>query len=830
MPPIDTSALAAIFTSVGSEYAKSILDKAGRAVWERLRWEDRARAYGEKVQRLYGTMQILGQARPVPLEGIYTAVSLLDRPIAWRRYTIEEMQAEFIGQGRRQFHEQDKEKRRDGLELVRGGESLFILGKPGAGKTTFLKHVALRGVSSDLGRVPIFIGLKQLSDSGLSVFDFVVNEFDVCNFPDAAAYLDRLLKAGRATLLFDGLDEVNVADDERRRLISDVENFTRKYDDCQRLITCRLAADDYHFQGYTHVEMADFDQVQIRGFVSKWFDGDAKQRERRDLFLSELDMAGSEGLRELARVPLLLALLCLGFEETLKLSSRRVELYKEALDVLLKKWDSSRNIRRDEVYRELSLQRKEQMLAQVAAETFDRAEYFIPGRSLARSFESYLARLPNALTQIDGDDILRAIVAQHGLFLERAHGIYSFAHLTFQEYFTARYIVDNEARGALPRLIKHYADSRYHEVFLLTAAQLPDASKFIELFIAHLSDEVQIRPSVATLLRSIEPKAAKLVEAGIGANTARSLFVHFAIDLSHILYLTDDLIRSTTCDIVYDLDIAHDLDLALARTFDGNRGRELSIAYEQALARAYSRTRAFDLVLDVVRAIDYSRHHFFSFAHEETRNKSKVFNRALDPNLTLALELSTAHGLASDFYYDRGATRTQNIDIVPKDNNTRALDAGRADVNALRIYNEFARDLTLAYCWQCVEASLAMQDQIGLHVWISAVREFALKAAQQSELLGDVEGQGQLTNIAERISSHNQKSYLSDVLQLQDELRAFMDARHIMLLRLDKQDLASLRRYLEGHLVLLECLDQAIVSDREAIKDRLLLLSTPNPP
>ncbi len=123
-------------------------------------------------------------------------------------------------------------------------------------------------------------------------------------------------------------------------------------------------------------EMADFDETQIREFVARWFSGDKQQRKRRDLFLAELDKAESEGLRELARVPLLLALLCLGFEETLKLSSRRVELYEEALDALLKKWDSGRNIRRDEVYHELTLKRKEGMLAEIAAGTFDRAEYF----------------------------------------------------------------------------------------------------------------------------------------------------------------------------------------------------------------------------------------------------------------------------------------------------------------------------------------------------------------------------------------------------------------------------------------------------------------------
>lgn len=151
--------------------------------------------------------------------------------------------------------------------------------------------------------------------------------------------------------------------------------------------------------------MADFDEAQIREFVAKWF---GETDERRELFLADLEKSESEGLRELARVPLLLALLCLAFEDTLKLSQRRVELYEEALDALLKKWDSGRNIRRDEVYRELSLKRKAQMLARVAAETFKEAEYFIPQKTLARSFEGFLSRVPNPPDAVDGEVVLRA--------------------------------------------------------------------------------------------------------------------------------------------------------------------------------------------------------------------------------------------------------------------------------------------------------------------------------------------------------------------------------------------------------------------------------------
>ena len=35
-----------------------------------------------------------------------------------------------------------------------------------------------------------------------------MEQFAVCQFPDAALFVERLLKAGKALVLFDGLDEV----------------------------------------------------------------------------------------------------------------------------------------------------------------------------------------------------------------------------------------------------------------------------------------------------------------------------------------------------------------------------------------------------------------------------------------------------------------------------------------------------------------------------------------------------------------------------------------------------------------------------------------------
>ena len=57
-------------------------------------------------------------------------------------------------------------------------------------------------------------------------------------------------------------------------------------------------------------------------------------------------------IQELATNPLLLTLLCLMFEESADFPSNRSELYKEGLNVLLRKWDAKRSIEREQSLQE----------------------------------------------------------------------------------------------------------------------------------------------------------------------------------------------------------------------------------------------------------------------------------------------------------------------------------------------------------------------------------------------------------------------------------------------------------------------------------------------
>ena len=84
-----------------------------------------------------------------------------------------------------------------------------------------------------------------------------------------------------------------------------------------------------------------YDEKQI----GKWFEGSPT---KRDKFLADFDKPEHRGLRDLGRTPLLLGLLCLAFDETMAFPQRRAEIYQDALDALLKKWDASRDIHRDQ--------------------------------------------------------------------------------------------------------------------------------------------------------------------------------------------------------------------------------------------------------------------------------------------------------------------------------------------------------------------------------------------------------------------------------------------------------------------------------------------------
>ncbi len=573
--------------------------------------------YRQSLINHYNRLRIFGTSSEVPLQNVFTDVYIFNEPHSRIHYDFESLRSEMAEEMRPGLRHRS-DQRTNGMALVKKEDNLFILGKPGAGKTTFLKYLTLQAAQRSLNRLPIFVSLNEWVNSphgkgaDPQLLPFIVHQFEICHFDDAEPFVEALLRSGRAMLLFDGLDEVRQEDEQRRKLTQLLKDFARQYDRSQHLITCRIAASEYAFPGFRDVEVADFTDEQVKRYAELWFQTVGKSHEH---FVEQLTKAENAGVRELCSSPLLLSMVCLYFEQLMRFPPNRAELYEKAIEALLNKWDASRDILRDEIlrgeilYRELSPRRKEQMFAAIAARTFESGDYFFRRRDLGKWIGDYLRTLPNVKPddEIDNNAVLRAIEAQHGIFVEWARDIYSFSHLTFQEYFTARYIFDNERRGATTRLLRdHLDDNRWREVFLLTVS-LFDREGADDFFsdMRRVIDCLVSDPALCQLLIWADTRT-------VAANPPDEQEI--SIRLSYILlgsflnpYFDFDFDFELESNLYPNLDIAHTLVPSLS----------LPIQFVQKLAleRARDRICDLDIIIDSDLARDIVNEQQFDLAY-----------------------------------------------------------------------------------------------------------------------------------------------------------------------------------------------------------------------
>jgi predicted NACHT family NTPase len=495
-----------------------------------------------------GTMRILDMEQPIEYSDIYTGVNILEKISGRSRLEYAEMLAICQDEGfDRLMLGKVKEERVPGLVAVDRYSKLMILGKPGAGKTTFMKRLAMlcRGGDFQGNQVPIFVTLKDFAEAEgqPGLLAFIDRQWSACGITASA---EDLLNAGRALVLLDGLDEVRDIDHDR--VLALIKDFSHQYRDCLIVITCRIAAREYTFERFTEIEVADFNEEQIAAFINKWF-AIKKDLPKAARMIEKLK--ARQPVQELATNPLLLTLLCWIFGEGADFPSNRSELYKEGLDVLLKKWDGKRNIERGQVYEKLSLTGKENLLSQLAFDTFDRGEYFFKQSTAERYIADYICNIPGSddkYLQLDSEAVLKSIMAQHGLLVERAKGVFSFSHLTFHEYFAAKRIVDSSiAKGgeAFQSLASHAGEQRWQEVFFLVLGMLPDAS-FCLLTIKKsidqiLVDDVELQKYLVWLdekCQSIDHRPATMAYLFyLGLSSGFDLGIGMSLDLSLDFYL-----------------------------------------------------------------------------------------------------------------------------------------------------------------------------------------------------------------------------------------------------------------------------------------------------
>jgi predicted NACHT family NTPase len=566
----------------------------------------------EKILQNYSKVRLLS-GQEIGVDQLYVDVWLLNRQPRTFQVSKSKMLESFdlrkdrLGLG-------DRIKRNLGFEIANQESKLLILGKPGAGKTTFLKHLATDWCTgkfrADL--FAIFIEFRQIRDEKWQLLDVIGEELEIQDENQVAA----LLKGGKLLVLMDGFDEV-ITQELRRKVQRQIEDVAKQYSKNCYIMTCRTQIMQSIPDGFTLVEVADFNAIQVQLFVCNWFraNGCNPVEANAQWGNFKLTINRNLALKELTATPVLLGLMCLVLQDEGKIPAQVSLLYERGIRLLLQKWNDYKEIDGwrigTKTYQNLDVLQKEKLLIDIAARKFENPNNFVLFEQV-----DLVEQISNHLELSDRNDaraVLKSIESQHGLLVERADELWSFSHLTFQEYFTTKWLL----RLSSEELSRKIFDGRWQAVLQQLIKAQGQSDRLLRLIKQAIDCSVTSDERLQEFLVWVLGKA-KSTTSPYKPSAIRTFY--FALDCGLVdSHLNSDFTHSRafsdTKKIDPDLmrDLEHDRDRSatyarnLDRVFNSDLARTLDRVYDLAFDLDLHCTLLFTHAGDLERAIDRYR-------------------------------------------------------------------------------------------------------------------------------------------------------------------------------------------------------------------------------
>lgn len=242
------------------------------------------------------------------------------------------------------------------LEVVEDEEHkhIVILGDPGSGKSTLLQYIALQWAElpeQELSNtcLPLLVELRTYNrDKKVAqcqnLFEFIDSESSIISCLDNE-YIQDKLNTGKATILFDGLDEM-FEPSQREQVINEIIDFQQKYPQVRIIVTSRVIGYKQKTlaeKDFAHFILQDLESSQVDDFINCWHDltfYDRIDKERKRDRLKKA-ITESPAIQELSGNPLLLTMMAI-LNRNQELPRDRAELYNQSSRVLLHQWDTER--------------------------------------------------------------------------------------------------------------------------------------------------------------------------------------------------------------------------------------------------------------------------------------------------------------------------------------------------------------------------------------------------------------------------------------------------------------------------------------------------------
>ncbi|MBN2130266.1 MAG: NACHT domain-containing protein [Sedimentisphaerales bacterium] len=395
--------------------------------------------------------------------------------------------------------EQRKMERRPVGLVLSEHPRLALLAAPGGGKSTLAKRLAVayadpsrqHQIDDKLpsrGWLPLFFRCRELRGLARSSFAQLLEALSerepVRQHAEVfRAYVDRALLDGRVLLLVDGLDEIPDPGD-RAAFVCTVRTALQAYPDVAAVVTSREAG-FRHVAAHlapvcTHAVVSPFNTDDIRRLSVAWHRevvGDT-ENVRADAEQLANTIVRNDRIERLAVNPLLLTTLLLVKRWVGSLPTRRAVLYGKAVEVLLMTWNTEGHepIPDEEAMPQLCYVASGMMLAGLQK---------ISRPRLASLLQQARDALPTELGYVKGtvDQFIHRVEDRSSLLMMTGHDVehgrlvefFEFRHLTFQEFLTARGMVEGwhpnrqESDTLVSVLEPHFDQEEWREVIPLAA-------------------------------------------------------------------------------------------------------------------------------------------------------------------------------------------------------------------------------------------------------------------------------------------------------------------------------------------------------------------------
>lgn len=356
----------------------------------------------------------------------------------------------------------------------------IIMGSAGCGKSMMMRHLLLNSVLNQ-NIVPVFIELRQFNsteDDLLGLINHVLssNKFNLGN-----DYLKKALEHGHFLFLLDGYDEV--VSSRRIQIGKCINEFCRQYGENMVVVSSRPDAELDGWQQFTSMKIEDLSFEQAYKLVQKV----PYDEEMRKKFLNDLKSLFEKHKSFLSN-PLLLSIMLLTYGQSANIPNKLNVFYNQAYEALFERHDALKCGYKRERLTKLDIQDFGRVFSAFCLQAYDKREFEFD-RIQALSYIEKSQRISGI--QCVKEDYLKDLIQAVCLLMEDGlHLVY--AHRSFQEYFTAKFIADARAE-IQAQLVKKYSDSAGRDnVFQLLYEMRPD-----------IVDEYYVIPALDYIIKEV---------------------------------------------------------------------------------------------------------------------------------------------------------------------------------------------------------------------------------------------------------------------------------------------------------------------------------------